>query len=142
MRLVLDTNVVVSALIARGVPRELFLLGENEEVRLFTSERLLLEVAGVLRREKFAHLPDMQGNAPANLTLRYRLATQIVRLDKIERVVRSDPDDDFVIATAVEAEADILVTGDKGVLEHHPHRGIQILRPADALRHVRAAIGK
>lgn len=85
--MVLDTNVVVSALIARGVPRELFLLGEN-------------------------------------------------------RGVRSDPDDNFVIATAAEAEADILVSGDKGVLEHHPHRGIQILRPADALRHVRAVIGK
>ncbi len=142
MRLVLDSNVVVSALIARGVPRELFLLGENKEVQLFSSERLLLELAEVLRREKFAHLPVMQRDAPENLTLRYRLATQIVRLDKIERVVRSDPDDDFVIATAVEAEADILVTGDKGVLEHHPHRGIQILRPADALRHVRAVIGK
>ena len=121
MRLVLDTNVVVSALIARGVPRELFLLGENKEVHLFSSERLLLEVAGVLRREKFAHLPDMQGNAPANLTLRYRLATQIVRLDKIERVVRSDPDDDSTVRTARETGQ---LAGSRGVFTpiypHHP----------------------
>ncbi len=111
-------------------------------MRLFSSERLLLELAGVLRRGKFAHLLDVRGSASVDLTLRYRLATQVVCLDTIEPVVKSDPDDDFVIATAVAADADILVTGDKGVLEHHPHRGIQILRPADALRHVQVTIGK
>jgi len=54
----------------------------------------------------------------------------------------AQPDNGCVVAAAVAADADILVTGDKGVLAHHSHRGIQILRPADALRHVRATIGK
>ena len=93
MRLVLDTNVVVSALIARGAPRELFLLGENKGVDLFSSERLLRELARVLRGGKCAHMPDVRGNAPADLTLRYRLATQFVRLDdQAGRIAGLGPD--------------------------------------------------
>lgn len=135
MRLVLDTNVVVSALISRGAPRELLLLGDTPQVPLFSSDPLIRELSAVLCRGKFAQVTG----DPLELVRRYRLTTHPVDPGPVEPVVTGDPDDDMVVATAVAARADVLVTGDKGVLAHHPHRGVRILRPADALREVRAA---
>lgn len=142
MRLVLDTNVVVSALIAHGPPRQLLFLGQRRRVSLFTSEPLLGELAGVIRRGKFARMPDLRRNTPVELALRYRLATNVVSLGSVERVVPSDPTDDIVIATAVAADADVLVTGDKGILSLDPYGDIRILSPMDALGTVQATLQK
>ena len=71
MRLVLDTNIVVSGLIWGGVPRRLLDLGRDGQVTLFTSSVLLEELADVLARDKFASLLASQGITPAFLMQRY-----------------------------------------------------------------------
>ena len=140
LRLVLDTNVVVSGLIWGGVPGKLLLLADNRQVGLFTSDRLLAELADVLGRPKFGCLAGAKTHAYSSLLNRYRTALQEVVLRQVERVVPSDPDDDAVIATAVAARADIIATGDQDLLALHPYRGIAITPPAEALRRVRVAL--
>jgi len=54
MRLVLDTNIIVSGLIWGGVPRQLLDLGRDGQITFFTSKLLLDELATVLERKKFA----------------------------------------------------------------------------------------
>ncbi len=132
MRLVLDTNIVVSGLIWGGVPRQLLELGRNGQATYFTSSVLLDELAGVLERKKFATLLASQKITPAFLMQRYGMLAKLVKPQPIERTVR-DVDDDLVIATALAAKADIIVTGDSDLLVLHPWQGMQILNAADAL---------
>ena len=135
MRLVLDTNIIVSGLIWGGVPRQLLDLGRDGQVTFFTSSILLNELSAVLEREKFATLLSSQGITPAFLMQRYGVLAKLVKLQPIERTVR-DIDDDAVVATALAAKADIIATGDRDLLVLHPWQGIQILNASDAMQHV------
>jgi len=135
VRLVLDTNIIVSGLIWGGVPRQLLDLGRDGRVTFFTSSVLLDELADVLERDKFAALLVSQEITPAFLMQRYGILAKLVTPQPIERTVR-DVDDDAVIATALAAQADVIATGDSDLLVLHPWQGIQILNAADALQHV------
>ena len=136
MRLVLDTNVVVSGLIWRGPPRQLLEAGRRGRVALFSSAILLDELASVLKRDKFSARLAALPIAPTLLTQRYGILATLVDPAPISRAVPSDEDDDYVIATAVGARADAIVTGDGDLLQLRAYRGIPILSPADALRYV------
>ena len=138
MRLVLDTNVVVSGLIWGGPPRPLLDMGRSGRVLLFSSAILLDELAEVLAREKFAALLAARGITPAFLMQRYGMLATLVSPVPVERTVPSDEDDDHVIATALGAQADAIATGDEDMLQLHPYRRIQILNPADLLRYMQA----
>ncbi len=77
MRLVLDTNIIVSGLIWGGVPRRLLDMGRNGRATFFTSSVLLDELADVLERDKFATLLSSQGITPTFLMQRYGMLTKI-----------------------------------------------------------------
>lgn len=134
MRLVLDTNVAVSGLIWRGPPRQLLEAGRRGRVTLFSSAILLDELASVLKRDKFSALLAALTITPALLTQHYGMLTTLVDPAPIGRAVPSDEDDDHVIATALGARADAIVTGDGDLLRLRAYRGIPILSPADAFR--------
>ena len=136
MRLVLDTNVVVSGLIWRGPPRQLLEAGRRGRVTLFSSAILLDELASVLKRDKFSALLAALPSTPMLLTQRYGMLATLVDPAPISRAVPSDEDDDYVIATAVGARADAIVTGDGDLLRLRAYQNIPILSSADALRYV------
>ena len=136
MRLVLDTNIIVSGLIWGGVPRQLLNLARDDRVTLFTSLVLLRELADVLSRDKFAPLLASQEITPTFLMQRYGMLARVVRPANIGRTVPTDADDDAVIATALAAQADMIVTGDSDLLVLHPFQEIQILNAAEALRYI------
>lgn len=138
MRVVLDTNIVVSAMIWGGLLRRLLDLARDEQVTLFTSSALLDELAEVLSRDKFNIMLTSHDITPAFLMQRYGLLTTLVKPQAIERTVR-DADDDAVIATAVAAQADIIVTGDNDLLVLNPYEAIQILSPADTMQQIAPA---
>lgn len=134
MRLVLDTNVVASALLWGGIPRELLQAARQRRIALFTSAPLLAELADVLGRRKFAQKVTASGFTAEQLVERYALQAAPVHPEPIPRTVR-DPDDDAVLATALAARADVIATGDKDLRVLHPWRGISILNAGEALRH-------
>lgn len=135
MRLVLDTNVVASALLWGGVPGQLLHAARGQRIELFTSTPLLAELADILSRRKFAKKIAASGFTAEQLAERYALLAAPVHPAPIPRTVR-DPDDDTVLGTALVARADLIATGDRDLLELHPWRGIQILSAAGALRRV------
>ena len=136
MRLVLDTNIVVSGLIWGGVPRQLLDLGRDGRVTLFTSCQLLDELADVLERGKFATMLTAQQITPTFLMQRYGMLARLVTPQPIERTVPNDADDDVVLATALAAQAEIITTGDSDLLMLHPWQEIRIFNAADALQFV------
>ena len=135
MRLVLDTNVVASALLWGGIPRELLHAARTHQIELFTSTPLLDELADILGRQKFAQKVAASGFTVEQLVERYVLLAAPVRPTPIPRTVR-DPDDDVVLATALAAHAELIATGDQDLLILHPWQGIQIFNAADALQQV------
>ena len=133
MRLVLDTNVVASGLLWNGAPAQLLDAAKLGEIELFTSPFLLAELSGIFMRTKFAKAIAATGLPRAELVLGYAELSIMVRPETISPAIEADPDDDEVLACALAAAADLIVSGDK-----HLHglggqyRGMRIVTPAQA----------
>jgi len=133
MRAVLDTNVVVSALIWGGIPFALLEAATEGHIDLVTSPALLAELAEVLNRPHLStRLQRVRGSVQEALGF-YAAFTVSVTPASVPRTVPDDPDDDHVIAAAMAASADIIASGDRHLLSIGTHQGIQILRPAEML---------
>jgi putative PIN family toxin of toxin-antitoxin system len=134
VRIVLDTNVVLSALLWRGTPYRLFEAArQREEVELFTSTALLEELAEVLLRPAPAKRLGLIGRTARQVLADYVDVADLVTPLAVPSVIAADPDDDHVIAAAVAAAADLIVSGDRHLLTLGTHQGIRIVTPAEAL---------
>jgi putative PIN family toxin of toxin-antitoxin system len=129
LRLVLDTNVVVAGLLWNGPPRWLIEWAiEGEAIELFSSPVLLDELAHTLGYAKFAGRIEIFGTSIAALVALYTALVSPVMPASVPRVVANDADDDHVIAAAVAARAELIVTGDrKHLLPIGSHQGIAIV---------------
>jgi hypothetical protein len=136
MRAVLDTNVVVSALIWGGTPFKLFEMASDGRLSLYTSPTLLAELREVLARDHLARrLAEQQTTIDDAIRLYTEMSIPVTPLST-PRAVPNDIDDDQVIACALAAGVELIVSGDSDLLVLHPWRGIQILNAADAVRFV------
>ena len=130
VRAVVDTNVIVSALIRpKGTAGVLWRrLCEGAFTAVFSFE-LIDEIAAVLGhpkiRAKYQTFPTDLENIAALFALRGDLVTCEERI----RICR-DPDDDFLLETAVSGNADCLVTGDEDLLALKKFRRTKIVKPA------------
>ena len=126
MIVVLDTNVIVAALVAKGLCHEVVVrtLGSGTVV---TSPALLDELDGTLRA-KFTLGPAAMAFLE-QLRLRVHLVVPAPHASPVSR----DPDDDVVLATAVAANATAIVTGDLDLLVLQRYRGVEIVAPRDFL---------
>jgi hypothetical protein len=135
MRVILDTNILIAALITRATPPDrLYEAWRDGRFTLFTSELQIEEFSRVTRRDgvRFRINPAAAGRMVNDLR---RLATLVDDLPDVE--VSADPYDNFLLAMAQVAQADLLVTGDKrGLLALNSHRGTQILSAREALERV------
>ena len=99
---------------------------------------MLAELAEVIGRGKFAARVHDAGVAAAELVEDYARLAEIVVPASLSEPASRDPDDDLVLATALAAEASLIVSGDRDLLVLGTFRDIRILAAADAL----AAIGR
>jgi putative PIN family toxin of toxin-antitoxin system len=136
VRLVVDTNVVVSALLWHGPPHTLFEQAQEANLTFYTSQALLDELADVLARRKLAKAIAAVRATPASLLQHYHGFVRVVRPKLIARVVHADPTDDHVLACALTARADLIVSGDRHLLALQAHRNIAIVNPVEALRRI------
>jgi len=132
VRVVADTNTVVSAFLWGGAPADILTAAREQRLTLFTSAALIAELEDVLAREKFAARIAQVGSTVADLLAGYRALAQLVRTAEITPVSR-DPDDDQVIACALAADAGLIVTRDQDLRTLDPFRTIRILSAREAL---------
>ena len=132
MKVVLDTNVVVSAILWGGTPRKLFDLADAGQITLFTSVNLLRELTGILSRDKFAEKIAASGQSIDQIVDGYAAYAQIVRPVTTPRIA-PDPDDDVVLGTAFAANAEMIITGDRPFLSVGRWKNIDIVAVGDAL---------
>ena len=116
MCIVLDTNVVVSALFWTGPPRTLLNLIYSAQVTAYTSDELVLELEEVFSRAKFRVLLEKLGVTPGEISLQYTSLANLVRPAKLSTSVCQDPDDDAILECAVAAAATVIVSGDQHLL--------------------------
>ena len=134
LRAVADTNTVVSGLLYRGRERALLEAARAQRFALYTSVVLLAELADVLPRAKFATRIAAADMSVARIVRRYaRLATRIVPA-QIGPSVPGDPDDDAVLACALAARADLIVSGDKRLRNLKSWQRIPLVSAVEALQ--------
>ena len=133
MKVFLDTNVLVSAFTARGLCTDLlrFLLAEHD---VMTGEVNLVELRRVLA-EHF-HASDRQ---LAFVERQLRDQMVVPRPAVPSPLPLRDPDDAWVLASAIAGAADLLVTGDKDLLTVAAHSALPILSPREAWEWLRSA---
>jgi putative PIN family toxin of toxin-antitoxin system len=136
MQAVLDTNVVVSALIWGGTPFKLLQAATDGYLTLYTSPALLAELREVLTRDHLARRLTQQQTAVEDAIRLYAEMSIPITPLATPRAVPNDIDDDQVIACALAAGATLIVSGDNDLLVLHPWRGIHILNAAEAVRFV------
>jgi putative PIN family toxin of toxin-antitoxin system len=137
VRIVLDTNVVLSALLWRGTPHRLLdVIRSRGDARLFTSPALLDELADVLTRPSATKRLALIGRTVREVLADYVEAVEVVEPEQVPRVVPTDVDDDQVIAAAIAAGADWIVSGDADLLSMESHEGIPIITAAQAAQQI------
>lgn len=133
MRIVIDTNTAVSGLLWEGTPARLLDLANENEIDIFTSAALLKELRVVLLRAKFARRIERAQTSVEELLLAYQAVACCVSTTTVPRVVPTDPDDDQVIACALAAHANLIVSGDSDLLDLKQHHDIRIVTAKQAV---------
>ncbi|EQD53954.1 PilT domain-containing protein [mine drainage metagenome] len=129
MRIVLDTNILVSGLLHNGKPRRLIDLAIQGKVIIVSSVEMIDELKEVLSREKFGLSKEAQVTM---MDFVIRLSNITVVKSKFKAV--RDPTDDMVINTAHDGNAAYIVTGDKDLLELEKFGEVGIIKASKMLK--------
>lgn len=123
IRVTPDTNILVSATIARGNEFEIIKSAYESRITLVLSPVILQEFMEVLQRPKFR----LSSDEIAEAVKRIMSLSFLVIPAAFAPVILTDPDDDMVLATAIAGAADYIVSGDSHLLSLQSYRGIKIV---------------
>lgn len=124
-KVVLDTNILISSLFWKGPSRHIVDLAIANKIRSISSPEILEELEAVLY-EDFPDIPYERIEEIIRDILSY---SQLVVVDKITVKGLRDLKDTKIIACAISAKADYIVSGDKDLLDLKEYKGIKILNP-------------
>lgn len=130
LRIVLDTNILVSATISEGKPRDLLRLAIQRRYLLIKSTGTIEEFVEVLQRPEFR----MTGKEVVKAKNALVKTGKTIKVTSKRKIVREDPDDDIFINTALDGNADYLVSGDPHLLGLSNYKGIEIVTVNDMLK--------
>jgi len=134
MRIVPDSNVLISAFFFKGVPKQFMEKAIRGRHRIFISNAILDELRSTMQKPYFRKRMISQ-NVQEEIIADYRRMATIIDPASIPSVCR-DPKDNMVLACAVEAKADWLVTGDGDLQVLGWYGSVKIISPADALARI------
>lgn len=130
LRVVLDTNVLVSAIISDAKSRELLRRGIANQFFIITSDLILKELVNVLNRPKFKTSEDEINR----IISAFIESAEIVSIKSKFMAVEKDPKDNIIIETAYDGNADLIVSGDSHLLTLKSFRGIKIMTVENTLQ--------
>ena len=127
-KIVIDTNIYISAIFWGGKPRAIVDLGRSGQVLIFTSSEIEKEIEKKLKI-KFG-LSDEEAS---QILLDFSTFTVPVKISRRITAIDDDPDDDKFIECAVASRAGFVVSGDKHLLDLEEYAGIKIMKASDFL---------
>jgi uncharacterized protein len=133
LKLVLDTNTILSAFLWKGNEAELFKKIEHEEARLYLSAEILKEIEDVLKRPKIIRIVESAGLTFIDIINKISECSIIVRPDSVFNICRDKKDNKFLDCAAY-SNADYIVSGDEDLLSLKQVDNIRIIKTSEALR--------
>jgi putative PIN family toxin of toxin-antitoxin system len=135
LRVVIDTNVLVSGIIQRkGFPYKVVKAWEDDVLILITSDDLINEAGRVLRYEKIRVKYSLDDEEIKQVLLNLMRYSIVVNDPPKIDVIREDPADNNILAAAIEGKADYIISGDSHLLNLENYKGIRILTPKEFCR--------
>ena len=134
-RLVVDTNVIISAIISiEGIPAQILKAIRKNQAVLLVSDAIVQEYLEVLEYPKIQKYKKLDAEHVRDLSS--FLLTLTERVELLTEIKKSpDPDDDKFLSTAISGKADLLITGDKeDLLALKEIDGIPIVSAREALK--------
>lgn len=133
MRVILDVNVWISALLWGGVPDQVLILAESKRVSLFASEALFIELETTLRRAKFQSKINSLNLSVDDVINAAKDVLQICPTTSVVAPQLRDSKDTIVLAAAIAADAQAIITGDLDLLVLIEFNSIPIVTPQEFL---------
>lgn len=129
MKAIVDTNVLIASIFWSGIPYKIVKYATEGKIELATSTEVLRELRKVLQdpQEKFA-LTEQETTEIIKNILNY---VTVIEPNVSVMAVERDPDDNHVVACAVTAKADCIITRDHDLLSLRSYRNIQIKTPEE-----------
>jgi putative PIN family toxin of toxin-antitoxin system len=132
LRVVLDTNIYISALLFGGIPNDIIAMAREGKITLLASSAILLEVGRVLQ-DKF----EFKKRQVLDVIKEVRRIAIVAQPQKKLDVIRADPSDNRVLECAIEGKTDYIVTGDKRHLRPlGTYQNIPILLPSEFVKKI------
>lgn len=128
MKIVIDTNIYISAIFWGGKPREIVDLGRSEKILIFTSSAIENELA-----EKLSTKFGLAEDEVKNILLDFSTFTIPTAVSIHVEAVSDDPEDNKFIECAITCDADYIVSGDGHLLSLKEYAGIKILKASEFL---------
>jgi putative PIN family toxin of toxin-antitoxin system len=130
LRVVLDTNLVVSGSLWLGVPGKVLDAALDGLLVSVTSEAILAELNRVLSRDKFEPKFRERGLTARDIVSRFRLSSELIDPLPISSVPVRDPKDVMLVECAVSGKVDYLISGDKDLLEMTGFPAVRVITPS------------
>ena len=128
-RVVIDTNIYISAIFWNGKPRGVIDLGRDGKITIFTSLDIENEIVGKLKTTFKLAEEDVN-----RILLDFSTFTLPIRINKQLIVVQDDPDDNKFIECAVECRANYIISGDRHLLNLKEYEGIKLIKSSEFLK--------
>ena len=129
LRVVIDTNIYISAIFWNGKPREVIDLGRDGKIIIFTSLDIENEIAWKLKTKFKLAEEDVN-----QILLDFSTFSLPVKINKQLIVVQDDPDDNKFIECALECKANYIISGDTHLLNLKEYEGIKIIKSSQFLK--------
>lgn len=133
MKVVLDVNVWISGLLWGGIPGKILKLAKNKEIKIFASEKVLAELEATLELPKLQPRQQYWGYTTQYLMAVVQKLIEFCPDRPLQVPQLRDPDDTIILATAVVAKAEVVVTGDLDLLTLQCFENIPIITPKEFL---------
>ncbi|MBI5681881.1 MAG: putative toxin-antitoxin system toxin component, PIN family [Deltaproteobacteria bacterium] len=128
-KVVIDTNVIISAFGWYGKPGEIIKLATTGKIKNFISLEMLAELRKVVAYPKLNFSETLQ----AEIIETVFSVSSIVSINESVNIIVDDPPDNRVLECALSANVDFIISGDKHLLNLKAFQGIEILSPEDFL---------
>jgi putative PIN family toxin of toxin-antitoxin system len=138
VRVVLDTNVLISGLLWHGAPHDLIEQARASRIEVVSSAVLVREFLAVVRRRKFRSALARSGTDAERLRRELECLIEVIDPPPAVQPTSRDSDDDEVLAVAVAGRVDFIVSGDNDLLVLRSHAGIPIIDPVTALERTKS----
>lgn len=143
MKIVVDTNVVISGLLWGGPPNRILKWAREGILSIMACEETIAELKHVIQYKRFSQRLSHIDILPTEAFFYFmNLVTFVPTPEIIPDVIKNDQFDNTFLALASDNKAHLIISGDRHLLDVREYKAIQIVRPSEATRVIEMLLGK